>query len=98
MLKLQVIKLSKSPWAAPLILVKKKFVDGSQTYKPCVDFRGLNHVTKKTMWPVTHIPTVLENVGGATFYSVFDLCFGYWLLKIYSALQEYTAFSTPDWH
>ena len=38
-----VVQLSSSPWASPIVLVRKK----DETLRFCVDYQGLNSVTKK---------------------------------------------------
>ena len=46
-----IIKSSKSPWAAPIILVAKK--DG--TKRMCVDYRKLNKVAPNDPYPLPNI-------------------------------------------
>jgi hypothetical protein len=41
------IRPSTSPWAAPVLFVEKK--DG--TKRMCIDYRALNEVTMKNMYP-----------------------------------------------
>ena len=48
MFKRDVIRQSNSPWAEPIILVKKN--DGSTRF--CVDYRRLNQVTHKDAYPL----------------------------------------------
>lgn len=59
MLERGVIKESCSPWATPIVLVKKK--DGSWCF--CVDYRKLNAVTHKDAFP---LPRIEETLTGLT--------------------------------
>nr|CDS25180.1 KRAB A domain containing protein [Echinococcus granulosus] len=61
MLRDEVIKPSKSPWASPIALVKKN--DGS--LRLCIDYRKFNAVTKKDAFPLTHINDSLDSLHGS---------------------------------
>lgn len=92
MLKKKVIQESCSPWAAPVILVRKK--DGSWRF--CVDYRRLNSVTKKDVYPLPRIDDVIDCLHSASYFSSVDLRSGYWQIPMHSDDKEKTAFVTPD--
>ena len=84
-----VIRHSKSPWASPLVLVKKE--DGSTWL--CVDFRWLNDVTVGDSFPVPRIDDSLRALGGAQIFSTQDLTKGYWQVPVNEEDKEKTAFT-----
>lgn len=54
-----VIKLSGSPWASPIVLVKK--MDGTTHF--CVNFRKVNAVSGKDAYPLPQIDECINMLG-----------------------------------
>ena len=87
-----VIQPSSSPWASPVVMVRKK--DGSHRF--CIDYRALNAVTKADTYPLPHIDDLLDQLGECKYFSTLDLASGYWQIRVHADSQEKTAFVTPQ--
>ena len=85
-----VVEPSTSPWASPVVLVPKK--DGQ--YRFCIDYRRLNSVTRKDVYPLPRIDDILDTLGGMKFFSSLDLASGYWQIRMDNESQTKSAFIT----
>ena len=91
LLQVGIIQESYSPYAAPMVLARKK--DGS--LRMCIDYRKLNANTKKDAFP---LPRILESIDapiGATFFTTLDLASGYYQVRVEESDREKTAYISP---
>jgi len=84
------VRPSNSAHGAPILFVKKK--DGS--LRLCVDFRGLNKISKKDRYPLPLIADLLDSPGKARIYTKIDLRHAYHLVRIREGDEWKTTFRT----
>ena len=88
MFKQQIVQESKSPWASPLVFVRKK----NGKIRPCVDYRRLNSQTKKDAFPLPKIQDCFDTVADSTLFSSLDITSAYNQIPIKSTDIPKTAF------
>lgn len=91
LLESQVIRESCSPYASPIVLVRKK----DSTLRLCVDYRQLNSKTRKDAFPLPRIEESLDALTGASWFSTLDLASGYNQVPVTEKDKAKTAFCTP---
>ena len=89
MLQKGVIEPSVSEYAAGVVLVPKK--DGTMRF--CVDYRGINEVTKPDHYPMPLTKAdILDTMGDATIFTTLDCQQGYWQVEVAPEDRPKTAF------
>lgn len=91
MLKQGVVEFSNSPWSFPVVMIRKK----DNSYRFCVDYRGLNKITKRDAYPLPLISSVLDKLRSAKYLSALDVRSVYWQVPVEPNSRQYTAFSVP---
>ena len=87
-----IMRESSSPYASPLVVVKKK--DGSN--RMCVDYRKLNLVTVADPAPMTTVEDLFGKLGKCQYHSTIGLSKEYWQIPVPEEDIHKTAFVTPD--
>jgi transposase InsO family protein len=84
------IEPSQAPFAAPVLFVKKP--DGSLRF--CIDYRKLNHITKKDRYPLPLIDETLARIGRAKLFTKLDIRQAFHRIRIDPNSEELTTFRT----
>ena len=85
-----VIQESSSAYGAPIVLVRKKFLD----LRICVDCRSLNKKIAKDVFALPRIDESLEALGKATVFSTLDLASAYNQVEIEPSDIKKSVFTT----
>ncbi|GBO34068.1 Retrovirus-related Pol polyprotein from transposon 17.6 [Araneus ventricosus] len=90
LLEAGIIQQSISPFAAPVLLVKKS--DGS--YRLVADLRKLNAKTIPDNFPLPNLNEMIDNLAGAKIFSTLDLTSDFHQMVMHPDHTKYTAIAT----
>ena len=91
LLDVQVIHNSHSSWSVPIIVVPKG--DGGKCI--VIDYRALNKVTWKFVWPMPRVEDIFWKLNGAKYFTTLDLPAGYHHILLEEDSIPKTAFTSP---
>lgn len=95
----EIIQPSESPYNSPLWIVPKKpDSKGNKRWRMVIDYRSLNEKTIGDAYPLPNITEILDQLGSAKYFSVFDLASGFHQIPMHEQHARKTAFSTPHGH
>eukprot|EP00741_Cyanophora_paradoxa_P004113 tig00000097_g3995.t1 len=85
------IEPSQAGFGSPVVLAPKK--DGTMRF--CVDYRKLNSLTERDVFPLPRIEDQLERLQGASTFSTGDATSGFWQLELDEESRDLTTFIVP---
>ncbi|XP_029160376.1 uncharacterized protein LOC114932380 [Nylanderia fulva] len=85
------IRHSDSPYASPIVLVRKK--DGS--IRLCIDYRELNKITVRDNFPTELIDDNIDRLRSKKYFSISGLKDGFHHVRMHPASIKYASFVTP---
>jgi hypothetical protein len=85
---------SVSPFASPVLLVKKN----DDSWRFCVDYRKLNDLTVKNRFPMPIVEDILDELTRTQFFTSLDLSFGYHQIRMMESDEYKTTFKTHQGH
>ena len=99
LLQNKIIKPLQSPYNTPVWIVPEKpDSKGNRKWGMVLDFRKLNEKTVGDSYPLLNMNDILDSLGSARYFSVFDLATGFHDIKVDPKDSYKTAFSTPHGH
>ncbi|XP_046141954.1 uncharacterized protein LOC123987841 [Osmia bicornis bicornis] len=99
LLEKDIIEHSSSPYNSPIWIVpKKEDTQGNKSWRLVIDFRKLNEKTISDAYPLPNIVDILDQLGSAKYFSIFDLKSSFHQIPMHPDDKHKTAFSTPFGH
>ena len=86
-----VIRESESPFASPIVVVRKK----NGAVRLCIDYRKLNLQTVKDAYALPNLEEAFSALAGSKWFSVLDLKSGYYQIEMEEPDKQKTAFVCP---
>ncbi|GBG78872.1 hypothetical protein CBR_g28587 [Chara braunii] len=86
------IRPSEFEFGAHVLFVPKK----GGKLRMCIDYRGLNRITKKNAYPLPRIDDLLDAAGGCKVFSKINLKSSYHQIEVDPSDQHKTTFKTRD--
>ena len=90
LLEAGVMRNSHSSWSSPIIVVLKG--DGGKCL--VIDYKALNKVTRKFVWPMPKVEDIFSQLIGAKYFSTLDLRAGYHHIGLTTDSIPKTAFTS----
>ncbi|KAL8441521.1 hypothetical protein Emed_007557 [Eimeria media] len=79
-------------WSTPIVMVRK----ASGAWRLCCDYREINKHVLVPQQPLPRTDDILASFKGKKYFSVLDLCSGFYQIEIAEADRPKTSFVTPD--
>ena len=86
------IDRAPSPFGAGVLFVEKH----DKTFRLCVDYRRLNAITFKDVYPTQRVDMSIDKMNGSRFFAKMDLHSGFHQIRIAQKDVHMTAFQT-EW-
>ena len=90
MLRAGVIEPAQSAWASPVVIVPIQ----DRSYRFCVDYRRLNAVTIRDVYPLPRMDDYIDSLGEPSVFTTLDCNPGYWQIPIREEDHDKTAFTS----
>jgi hypothetical protein len=86
------IRHNHSEFGLPILFVRKAYA----SLRLCIDYRGLNEVTRKDANPLPRVDDTLDELKDANFYTHLDLASGFWQVRVRDEDVHKTMSQTTD--
>ena len=98
LLNSHIIRPSASPYNSPVWIVPKKSnSSGEPRWRMVIDYRKLNEKTVGDAYPLPNITEILDQLGGAKYFSTLDLASGFHQNSTRPHIQGKNSFFYPPW-
>ncbi|KAL8456156.1 hypothetical protein Emag_000018 [Eimeria magna] len=79
-------------WSTPIVMVRK----ASGAWRLCCDYRAINKHVRIPQQPLPRTDDILASFDGEKYFSVLDMCKGFYQIEIAEKDRPKTSFVTPD--